>query len=70
MDTNGKFKVEFFVDETDSRIIKEAKSFRRTRPTEEIKPKWSKIRLGIKRVNLLIVSLIIKKDDNLTIFRF
>ncbi|VDO22454.1 unnamed protein product [Brugia timori] len=49
MDTNANFKIEFFIDETDNRVAKLAKSFRRTRTMEEIQPKWSKIRLGIKR---------------------
>uniref|UniRef100_A0A0R3S6D3 60S ribosomal protein L14 n=1 Tax=Elaeophora elaphi TaxID=1147741 RepID=A0A0R3S6D3_9BILA len=45
---NASFKVEFFIDETD-KIAKLARNFRRTRAVEEIQPKWSKIRLGIKR---------------------
>ncbi|KAK6102178.1 hypothetical protein QQG55_7460 [Brugia pahangi] len=49
MDTNANFKIEFFIDETDNRVAKLAKNFRRTRTMEEIRPKWSKIRLGIKR---------------------
>ncbi|KAL4002786.1 hypothetical protein ACH3XW_4895 [Acanthocheilonema viteae] len=49
MSTNANFKVEFFIDQTDNRIAKLAGNFRRTRTVEEIRPKWSKIRLGIKR---------------------
>ncbi|OZC09523.1 hypothetical protein X798_03480 [Onchocerca flexuosa] len=49
MDTNANFKIEFFIDETDNGVAKLAKNFRRTRAIEEIQPKWSKIRLGIKR---------------------
>ncbi|EFO25053.1 hypothetical protein LOAG_03434 [Loa loa] len=49
MNTNTNFKVEFFIDETDKRVAKLAKSFRRTRALDEIRPRWSKIRLGIKR---------------------
>ncbi|VDK74516.1 unnamed protein product [Litomosoides sigmodontis] len=49
MNASDNCKVDFFIDETENRIAKLARNFRRTKTLEEIQPKWSKIRLGIKR---------------------
>ncbi|VDN45272.1 unnamed protein product [Gongylonema pulchrum] len=51
------FRVEFFIDETDSDVAKAAEKFRRTQSIEDIREKWSKIRQGIKRVCVFISCL-------------